>query len=154
MSSRMPETVDQQWLVDGYLQSVGRFQGAATADSAEDAFHALFEALSWAASLDELLGFPDDSPVLRGLRFARNRVHHQWANALWLDPGGAEFPMRLPFAFFEWRWRGAEQLPPGRNVRGRPVYQQHLAGRPARRSLDAVADYFREHEHGHPVTAT
>jgi hypothetical protein len=61
------------------------------------AFMPLFEALNWAAAIDFRLqrdwpGQPsekgrwsdafDAGKTLRGLRFARNRVHHQWADAI------------------------------------------------------------------------
>ena len=75
---------------------------------------------------------------MRGLRFARNRVHHQYADALWLDRRGMVLPTTLPTQFFEWRWR--EDLPPGKDNRNREAYEAHLGGQPARFTLDVVGE--------------
>ncbi len=110
---------------------------------AEDAYHALFECLAWAASIDERLGYPTESPELRGLRFARHRVHHQWADALVLTEG-ARFPITFPTAFFEYEWRPIDDLPAGRP--GDPdeaFYRSHLAGVPARTTLGMALGYLR-----------
>jgi hypothetical protein len=125
-------------MVDGYDRATARFQEACFGTSPVDAFIPLFEALNWAASIDERMGFPA-LPELRGLRFARNRVHHQYADALWLDESGAQLPTPLPAAFFEWRWRS--QLPPGRNSNGEEDYRNRLADVPARLTLDRVWAY-------------
>jgi hypothetical protein len=134
--------VDRKTLVSGFSQVLARFSAVVKGKEPEPAFHALFEALSWAVSIDELLKFPSQVE-LRGLRFARHRVHHQWADALRLDEGGFSFPMTFPLVFFEWRWRLATELPKGRDDRGREEYETHLAGRPARVTLRAVDEYLR-----------
>ena len=97
-------TVGLDTMREGYRQALERFHAARLGSDASTAFMPLFEALSWVASLDERLDYPDLGE-LRGLRFARNRVHHQWADALWLDDAGAQFPVSFPMAFFEWRWQ-------------------------------------------------
>jgi hypothetical protein len=84
-SDRDP-VVDQAVLLRGYQQAVARFDESRLGHDATVAFLPLFEALNWAASIDERLRYPD-YPELRGLRFARNRVHHQWAEALYVDVG-------------------------------------------------------------------
>src|SRR5579864_256950 len=53
----------------------------------DDAFLPLFEALNWLVVLSDLARasgdpVPVDPDDLLGLRFARNRTHHQWAMAL------------------------------------------------------------------------
>ncbi len=139
----MTEHVDLPSQVNGLVQAFVRFEQRAMGRDAEDAYHALFECLAWAASIDERLGFPKDSPELRGLRFARHRVHHQWADALVLAEG-ARFPITFPAVFFEYEWRPLEELPAGRP--GDPdesFYRTHLAGQPARTTLMMALGYLR-----------
>ena len=95
--------VDRPVLLRGYREGLGRFHEARIGTDTVDAYLPLFEALNWAASLDEHLDYPDH-PELRGMRFARNRVHHQWAEALYVTEGAA-YPRAYPRVFFEWRWR-------------------------------------------------
>jgi hypothetical protein len=102
------------------------------------ALHALFEALAWTYSIDNKLGKPADVPELRGLRWARRHVHHQWVQALWMDMG-TDLPFTLPArvgVVSEWRWR--ERL--GRHRESKPdadrdAYVSQMAGRPARETL-------------------
>jgi hypothetical protein len=70
----------RETLLLGYEQAVARFHAARLARDPAAAFIPLFEALNWAASIDESLGYLDHGE-LQGLRFTRNRVHHQWADA-------------------------------------------------------------------------
>lgn len=135
----MDDTIDLAVMVEGHARASARFHESRLGKDPAEAFVPLFESLSWAASIDERLGYPD-VPELRGLRFARHRVHHQYADALWLDDSGAELPTTLPFTFLEWRWRA--KLPPGRPSRDEEAYRAHLSGRPARRTLDSVSEYF------------
>ena len=141
---QVSQIVSVRWLVNGFVQSYVRFEEAAKQQDPEDAFHALFEALSWASSVDERLQLPQDSPHLRGLRFVRNCVHHEWANALWLDQSGLGFPISFPMVFFEWRWRPLAELPKGRRSRDEPLYVEHLQGTPARATLAFVGGYLRD----------
>ena len=64
----------------------------------EQAFFTIFEALNWAAAIDHRLGttlgtgeqwassYAEGAYVL-GFRYARNVVHHEWADALYADLG-------------------------------------------------------------------
>lgn len=85
------------------------------------AFFALFETLMWAVALDEAIDdvfAPDGGAMwwrsdeqgylLAAVRYVRNRVHHQWANALRLEleSGGV-----LPFPGHAWVWRELTDLP-------------------------------------------
>jgi hypothetical protein len=91
---------------------------------AEPALLSLFEALEWAVALDEVIaeiwrpagrreGFDWRSRVVGGelmcgVRYVRNRVHHQWADALCLEI----VPSRvLPFDAYRWIWRELSELP-------------------------------------------
>jgi hypothetical protein len=118
----------------------------------------LYEALSWAVSIDDRFqslwaaartnpakwwsdGFAHGDTV-RGLRYARNRVHHQWADALWLSHSGFSFPISFPLAFIEWRWR--PELPPGRGEEFKAEYEQHVAASPARVTLGDLSVCFAD----------
>ena len=93
------------WLVRGYVKAVARFreQAAIGADSAREVYPPLFEALNWAHSLWDTsfrLVEPQDRH-LDGLRYVRDRCHHQLAAAIYphaAAPGG-------------WRWNAIGHLP-------------------------------------------
>jgi len=110
-------------------------------------FLPLFEALNWAVALDDHVrahwapegrslgwGWRDrigNGSEVSAVRFVRNRVHHQWADALYEDTGGyGPDPM-----FDEWKWRPSDQLPTGSDDRGHDDYDARLAERPARFTL-------------------
>jgi hypothetical protein len=116
----------------------------------------LYETLNWATTLDKRLAWDAGAGesfdwswrkeytggnVVSGVRFARNRVHHQWAEALYVTPG-AQFPMQFPLGFFEWRWRS--ELPPGENDRGQSEYGELLADQPARITLPLLDQVFAQ----------
>lgn len=81
---------------------------------------------------------------MAGVRFARNRVHHQWSDALRLDDSGFTFPRTFPLVFFEWHWRDLGDLPPGnrRDPDGESAYGDRLAGSPARLTLARLGGAF------------
>jgi hypothetical protein len=71
-----------------------------------------------------------------GVRFARNRVHHQWSDAMVAAGGSRE-------EFVDWVWRSATALPNFRpNVNGEAVYREHMQGRPVRLCLDVLNGVF------------
>jgi hypothetical protein len=128
--------VTEEALARAFFEAAERFRRRSLERDPEAAYRALFESLAWVVSIDERLGFPD-FPELRGLRAVRNRLHHQWADALVLVEGAA-FPISFPAAFFEYEWRALDQLPRGRNSRHDSCYRDRLEGRPVRLTLDAV----------------
>lgn len=145
-------------LVNGYEQACQRFYNVMNTDERDRTFPPLFEALSWAVCIDDRFqrlweaaktnpaewwsdGFTHGDTI-RGVRYARNRVHHQWADALWLSRSGAQLPLRLPFAFAEWRWR--PELPPGRHDEFKPEYEQYVAANPARITLGDLSQCYAE----------
>jgi hypothetical protein len=79
-----------------------------------------------------------------GVRFARNRVHHQWSDALVLNEGERGYPKTFPVVYFEWRWRSAGDLPkPDKpDPEGEAVYQQQLQGEQARDTTRQLANVF------------
>jgi hypothetical protein len=134
-------------LIAGFMQAHDRFELARhDRFNVLPAYFALFEALAWSYSIDER--FDEDGQdqlreqnELRGLRYARNCVHHRWYQALWVDMG-AEFPLVLgrskPGATSEWRWK--DELARKRDD-DLQAYRDHLAGKPARLTLSALRDY-------------
>jgi hypothetical protein len=130
------------WLVRGYVAAVERFreQAAIRSDSAHEVYPSLFEALTWAHSLWDTwfrLVEPQDRH-LDGLRYVRDRCHHQLASVIYRDPaapGG-------------WRWCGIGHLPledPGRghDREGAKNYTELLEERPVVETLDIVERHFR-----------
>ncbi|MEA2182114.1 MAG: hypothetical protein QOF69_1299 [Solirubrobacteraceae bacterium] len=137
--------------VEGYEQSVQRFLDARL--DPDTTFHALFEALNWATALDEVIGEiwrpagvaeprlwrarTSGAEVLDGVRFVRNRVHHQWADALVAQPAPGA-PRRQPLKGAVWEWAAVEDLPrPDKrpDSHGRSVYAGSMAGRRAEDAL-------------------
>lgn len=121
----------------------------------------LFEALNWAVALDERLckdWVPDgkarqpgwdwpvrltneaDAEAVRGIRFIRNRIHHQWADALRLVKARSRHPPRE----LEWTWVSATDLPeadPGHD-RGRDGYERLLEGKAAEYTLVILVETY------------
>lgn len=86
------EVVTPETLLAGFEQAHDRARIAARGLEQMPMYFAIFETLNWAASLDDRLGKPrtgdsvqDDH--LSGLLHARNRTHHQWADAFVFDTG-------------------------------------------------------------------
>ncbi len=116
-----------------------------------DSFMPLFEALHWATSLESRIAddWPDRSDAkywyrsmpagatVRGVRFARNRVHHQWAEAFTIADHDRELPLRC----VPWIWR--PELPDGKPDReGERLYRCELAGAPVIGALGCLAAIF------------
>lgn len=140
-------------MFDGFEQAFARWQEVerATPDPLQT-FIPLFEVLEWTACIDKRLELKEwlSSPNVRGLRWARNRCHHDWVLALevrswdeWkLRPHG----VREPGAPDEWTWR--ERLPEARPAPFRddePFYESHLAGHCARVTLNLVQNLLLVH---------
>jgi hypothetical protein len=150
-----------QDLLRGYDQAFARFGVAAKGRDPGPAFQALFESVNWAHALDEVIGEvwqPRGLPqgfewrrcisggeVMDGVRFVRNRLHHQWADALRLDEG-RRYPRTYPLVYFSWVWRPVEDLPtpdPRRSDQvGRAAYAELLAGHSAEGTLIALTEVF------------
>jgi hypothetical protein len=155
-----PDVVNVRTQVAGYEQAVARFDAATKAQDATAAYLPLFEALSWAASIDyrvAALFVPDGikhpprenwhariagGEIVPALRWVRNAVHHDWADALGLDESGYTYPRTYPKVYFEWRWRAADSLPANQRTKGRDAYVDLLAGRPARTTLAQLSVVF------------
>lgn len=134
-----------EWLTLG--PSINEMGPAAVVGS----FIPLFEALNWATSLDDHVraswpfeaerwyeSIPCGSTV-RAVRFARNRVHHQWAQALTLGDADRDLPARV--ASWVWAWR--TELPAGRrDLPGERLYREDLAGEPVIGALGRLTAVF------------
>jgi len=154
-------------LLGGYRQAVERFLASTLDRDPIVVFRPLFEALNWSVALDDQARqhwAPEGRPldwqwrelapgggVVDAVRCARNRVHHQWADAL-VRTDGAIIPRTLPFAFHEWRWRPLRELPPATTPTAplraaESSYENLLAGQPARLALQELLvpfDYVAE----------
>jgi len=145
--------VDRSVLFDGFEQARGRFVAALDDVEGNSAYFALFEALNWAVSLDELVAKTSpagwkwrdgavDGDLVRALRYARNRVHHQWADAIRFQPDDSSSSGRLGLMVLgrarlggigtpaSWRWRALPELPPATrpDADGEAAYGRLLAG--------------------------
>src|SRR4051812_25104449 len=127
-------------LLAGYAYAIQRLEDASGDPAAS--FRAVFEALNWATSIDDRIRVhwaPEGQPlnwawrervsgaeIMPGVRLARNRVHHQWADAIYLDGT-------------TWRWRSCDDLPPGDDDRGNDAYGLHLEHEPVEKTLLLLA---------------
>jgi hypothetical protein len=131
-------------LIRGFDAALVRFQAAAAERDAEAAFHPLFEALAWTYGIDDRLNKPD-LPALRGLRWARRKVHHQWADALYVADVAHVISARRPAImgphFFEWRWRPELARGRERDNADRNAYREYLSDQPARTTLASVSEF-------------
>jgi hypothetical protein len=147
-------------MFDGYSGALARFEIAAKQQDGAAAYVPLFEALNWAVVLDDRTAAhfePEGKPLgfawrdrvagadlMRGVRFARNSIHHDWSDALRLDTGGMRFPMTFPVVFFEWTWcRAADLAKRGKaDAEGEAVYGEALEGQPVRHTLTQLGLVF------------
>ena len=159
ISPRVYSLADLSWLVGGYIEAWDRYRAASDGGKpARETFRPLFEALNWTVSIDEYLrsqGEPDDE-LRRALRFVRNLVHHQWADAL--EERKTEVTSSISVApglklavggySTEWFWKPLNRLPPRppnrRDEQGARAYDDLLAGHEARQALDQLADTLRQ----------
>lgn len=139
-------------MVYGYAEALQRLEATIESKDADRSFHAVFESLNWATSVDDRIrkhwapegkaldwawrSRVDGAELMAGVRFARNRVHHHWADAIYLnDTGGLTLPMTFPMHFSTWRWLAADDLPAGEDDQGRDVYATHLQDQPVVKTL-------------------
>ena len=150
-------TGPREWVIEGFRLAHARFTEEAAKDvagteaPAKAAFIPLFEALNWAATLIENLRDEDGveiTPTMQGIRFARNQVHHAWANALemkFVDVQSVAGPVTISGKSFDgWYWRPITNLPdpPERQPDrlGQQAYRQRLEGRPAAEALEELEE--------------
>jgi hypothetical protein len=139
-------------MLSGYAYALQRLDEAIKADNSDASFRGLFECLNWAAAIDDRIqqrwapeGVPlerswreraEGAAVMAGVRFARNRVQHQWADAIFFDLSkGRTYPKTYPVRYGQWCWRALSDLPAGRDNHGSDVYCDCLAEQPVMRGL-------------------
>jgi hypothetical protein len=146
--------VTYESMLVGYTDAVSRFQAVVKGRNPITAFVALFESLNWAVALDERVGkhwvpcreslgrewrerLGRGAEIMGGVRFARNRVHDQWSDAMVADGGSRE-------EFVDWVWRPADDLPKGRrpDADGEVAYREYLENRPVKLCLDVLNGVF------------
>lgn len=140
----MAEQVALATLVEGFRRSYDRWMaGPRVATSPSESFIAIFEILNWAVVADDrlkrILGRAwakrfGEQDVIAAFRYARNAVHHDWSDALYVTPG-AMLPTPVPFGLFEWRWR---RTLPATRASGETQYAKCLAEQPVRLTLDTL----------------
>lgn len=153
-------------LIRGYHGAVERFSQGVRRREPDPSYFALFESLNWAVAIDDVVreiwvpggakldwgwreaaGGEQLAKLLNGARYARNLVHHHWADALRLDEG-AQYPKRYPRVYFSWIWRSADELPEHPRgdspyaIRNRAAYERHLADKRAEDILVALDTAF------------
>lgn len=140
----MAHSVETKVLIAGYRAAVDRFMKARQGHDPHLAFHPLFEALNWAVAIEDQapaeLGRlkSEDRQLLVAVRYARNRIHHQWADALKYTNGAVLSELTLPISLFEWQWRPVGEIPQAKKAQhntGAAEYTSALADRPARLTL-------------------
>ena len=147
------------WFVAGYAEAHDRFKAASQhPESAEGMYLPLFEALNWAGCLEEDRR-PHSDPLLLAVRHARNRVVHQWADAvegrnvpvarvITTSGAGAPTMSRLLGApvVWDWFWRKSARLPAPAarfaDPTGEGHYETLLADKPVRQTLEALRQVF------------
>ena len=155
---RVIRHIPYAWLVGGFEQALERLRQAIIQGDEEVAFRSLFETLHWAVSALDYLQkrkVKVTDPHLKGLVLPRNRVHHQWADALErreLEPPQivkalAENQSRIaaPGAIVDWYWRDANDLPSGDSDRGLVEYRDHLAGEQVASTLVSLTSTLRDY---------
>lgn len=165
--------------VHGLREAIARLEAAsADRENADGTYVPLFEALNWAASLDDRVGAIwrpgggnkklgnrwharlGGAEVVVAIDWVRNVVHHQWADALRLDPVGhglypspSLFPSQSlnPRDEFAWVWREISELPRRRprgrkgdteRASGEDMYRQVLQGRVAAETMRDLLHVF------------
>jgi hypothetical protein len=163
-----PVELEPQMMLFGLAQAIARFTRSgdsrdvlAKSDKGPEADRrvftaewstALFEALNWSVSLNDRLkrdlGADDwtvgleNAGVVRGMRYARNSVHHDWAAALNFGSQPQENVAQHGIVF-DLTW--ATHLPSGRPDRkGATAYAECLAGEKVADTLLRAVKVFEE----------
>jgi hypothetical protein len=146
--------VPREWIVRGYGEAHDRFRAASQQpDSPEELFIPLFEALNWAGVLEEAQR-PHTDQLLQAIRFARNALVHDWADAV----EGRDVPNphlatgrgpRSPGLVWDWFWRDRQDFPKPKPTGKKPrtpadgaAYDAELSGKPVRDALDSLRQIF------------
>jgi hypothetical protein len=150
-----------------FLEEVEAFHRTAAQIDTVEALKPVAHAVLWAWTLDDVLTresrdqlpsspkghtpyevareATEDGRCMRGVRYLRNRLAHQFVDVL-DTRGGAALPMRLPAPLHEFIWLPVTELPPADVYRGqsdlRDVYAAELASQPVRFTFDRLTSFF------------
>lgn len=148
----------------GLVRAIGRFAGNDNPDQVESFepdllepilsaswYLALFEALNWTFTLDDRLRREFESAdwhesftnggLIPAFRYARNCVHHDWAQAFELEPDEQLVAPYVVVLGLEWNDELFCDRP---NRFGQAAYAEHLSGRCVGDTLFEVAEIFEE----------
>lgn len=125
-------------------------------DSADVALKNVGQALFWGCSMldlhrrnrkyDDFLQSDPSRDIVRGFRFARNRVAHNFFQLLKITPG-AVFPITLPSKFQEIRWKTFNDLPLAdlgfekKERKGAECFERSMGNQPVRFALRDLVAY-------------
>jgi hypothetical protein len=169
--------VGPSWLVTGYRRALDRFHATSGARTEPmERFIPRFETLNWAAAfldpkaearIPHLYPRLNVDDTVQGLRYVRNSLHHQWAEAL--DPRDVIFPRPLvvtgrgtsgpmgPIPVLDWFWKPLDDLPSRAKKHfdklGRDAYPTNLADQPRGFRSTISAAYCRGSAHPLAVRA-
>jgi hypothetical protein len=162
-----PAKVTFRFQARAFTVAVERFRKASGKHHAQEAWGALNEALNLAAQLDDRTVREWDSgherswdwfesirgaQAIPGMRWVRNAVTHQWADALeFVESTGGRFPSRT----HDWIWRPLTEVPGDQRTRNKGAkrdvigeqqksYRTYLAGRSADFALSILDECFGE----------
>jgi hypothetical protein len=126
-------------------------------DCVEVALKNAGQALFWGCSVldlhkrhgkyDAFLQNDSARDIVSGIRFARNRVAHNFFQLLKITDGAA-FPITLPTKFQEIRWKSINELPLAdprfekQERKGAECFERSMENRPVRFALRDLVDYF------------
>lgn len=159
MENNNNSIITTQTLFNGYSSAYKRYTAVQTQSDPEILFFPLFESLNWAVTIDDKLKkdnpnwhhrFGKDGEIIKAIRHARNRVHHQWADAIYKSSGAA-LPLMIPFALMEWNWKSVIDLPPEDtghiDTYGAKIYEERLGKKPIRFSLGILNNFYGQMVH-------
>jgi hypothetical protein len=120
----------------------------------------LYEALNWAVAIDDQLqerwlatpttadphwadGFIHGDTV-KGVRWARNVVHHQWTAAMYMTRSGLPADARPDEFEWRWMWKLADDPKKARPQELANAYYWKVGGRPVRKTLGELSLCFAD----------
>lgn len=142
-------------LIEGFRRSYSKTKDAKNRSESLEVFYALFETMNWIVCIDDKLknsnpnwikNYSDeDVQLLKAIRYARNRVHHQWVEIMSLRDKSI-FPAQFPISFHEWVWRKSVDLPLADSqhpdINGKCAYEFVLQGQPIKLALIKIDSIF------------
>ncbi len=153
--STLPE-IPAEWFRSGYEASLRALRGSIESSDEVSAFHAMFAALNWAASIRDYLKKRNDpawkDDTVAAVQFLRNAVHHDWAFAIQLFASSSPAPQIITargrggrvitppvLPTLQWIWPDVADLPSPRQEHGKTQYIRDLQRRPVTEALERLS---------------